>query len=208
MARETLSAAVMAGGQSRRMGRDKTLLRLHGEPLIARTVRRLHTLTDDVLVVTNEPHKYAALHLNARFVQDVGGPGQGPLAGIAAALQAAHAERVAVVAADMPFLNTALLRFLADYAPNADVVVPVIEAGRPETLHAIYGRGALPAILQALREGRRRIVAFFEDVSVAYVPADTLRPLDPDLRSFLNANTPEEWARVLALAQADDETMG
>nr|WP_290670103.1 molybdenum cofactor guanylyltransferase [Ardenticatena sp.] len=205
MARESLSAAVLAGGQSRRMGRDKTLLRLHGEPLIARVVRRLHALTDDVLVVTNEPQKYAPLHLPARFVADVGGPGQGPLAGIAAALQAARAERVAIVAADMPFLNVALLRFLADYAPEADVVVPVIEADRAETLHAIYGRGALPAVMQALQAGRRRVVAFFDNVRVVRVPADVLRPLDPDLRSFLNANTPEEWARVLLLANTSSK---
>lgn len=187
------------------MGRDKTLLRLHGEPLIARTVRRLHTLTDDVLVVTNEPQKYAPLHLDARFVADVGGPGQGPLAGIAAALQAARSARVAVVAADMPFLNVALLRFLADYAPDADVIVPVIEADRPETLHAIYARTALPAVLRALQEGRRRVVAFFDDVRVVRVPADVLRAIDPELHSFLNANTPEEWARVLALSQTSPE---
>ncbi|MGH2544188.1 MAG: molybdenum cofactor guanylyltransferase, partial [Ardenticatenaceae bacterium] len=97
-----------------------------------------------------------------------------------------------------PFLNVGLLRYLASVDLAADVVVPVIaEDGYPETLHAIYGQGALPAIEAQLAQGQRKITSFFPQVRVRYVQRDELVPFDPGLRSFVNANTPEEWAAAL-----------
>lgn len=193
----TLSAAVLAGGASSRMGRDKALLTLDGERLIERVVRRLRPLSDDLMVITNHADRYAFLGQTVRFVPDVTGPGQGPLAGIASALHAARHARVLVVATDMPFLHRPLLRYLATLDPAADVVVPVIAAdGFPETLHAIYGRGALPIIEAYLATGRRKITGFFPEVRVRLVPREAVARFDPDFRSFFNANTPEEWAAV------------
>lgn len=191
-----VTGAVLAGGESRRMGRDKSLLDLDGEPMIERVLRRLARVSDDLIVSTNSPEKYAWLARRVRFASDVGGAGRGPLAGIAGVLQAARHEAALVVATDMPFLNPALLQYLAEQADGADVVVPVIHAGRPETLHAVYRRTCLPAITAQLERGRYKITGFFEEVRVRTVPAEELRRFDPELISFLNANTPEEWADV------------
>lgn len=193
-----VSAAVLAGGESRRMGRDKSLLELDGEPLIARVVSRLAELSDDILVITNDTEKYEWLADRVRFASDLGGAGQGPLAGIGAALQAARHDVVLVVATDMPFLNTDLLAYLVEKAETVDVVVPVIEEGRPETMHAVYRRTCLPAIKQRLEANRRKITGFFEDVRVCEVPVKELQRFDPELQSFLNANTPEQWTDVKA----------
>ncbi|MDQ4076932.1 MAG: molybdenum cofactor guanylyltransferase [Chloroflexota bacterium] len=176
------------------MGQDKGLLRLGEERLIERVVGRLEALSDDVMVVTNHPEVYGFLRERVRFVRDITGPGQGPLAGIASALTAAGHPRVLIVATDMPFLNIPLLRYLAQLNPSADVVVPVVaEDGFPETLHAIYSKGALPAIEAQLATGRRKITKFFPHVQVRFVPRSEIAPLDPDFRSFFNANTPAEW---------------
>lgn len=196
-----LSAAVLAGGASSRMGRDKSLLTLNGERLIERVVQRLRLLSDDLMVVTNTPQKYAFLPDDIRFIPDITGPGQGPLAGIASAVSAAQHERVVVVATDMPFLNPTLLRYLATLAPTADVIVPVIaEDGYPETLHAVYAKSALPAITAQLASGRRKITHFFRDVQVRKVPRQEIEGLDPKWLSFFNANTPDEWAEAERLA--------
>jgi molybdopterin-guanine dinucleotide biosynthesis protein A len=192
-----LSAAVLAGGASSRMGQDKSLLSLQGERLIERVVRCLAALTMDVMVVTNSPAKYNFLAGRVRFVRDITGPGQGPLAGIASALQAAKYERVLVVATDMPFLNVSLLNYLASLDPAADVVVPVIaDDGYPETLHAIYRKSLLPFIEGQLAAGHRKITRFFSQVHVRKVPRHVIEPVDPTFLSFFNANTPEEWAEV------------
>lgn len=192
-----VSAAVMAGGQSRRMGYDKSLLEIDGQPLIERVLERLSRVSDDLVVVTNEPNKYAWLADRVRFVPDATGPGKGPLAGIASAIAAAREPAVLVVATDMPFLRVPLLRHLAELAASADVVVPLIEAGRPETLHAVYGRACLAPIERQLATGWYKITAFFAEVRVREVGMEELRCYDPDLRSFVNANTPEEWTAVL-----------
>ena len=199
--RSDLSAAVLAGGASSRMGRDKSLLTLHGERLIERVVQRIQSLSDDIMVVTNHAEKYNFLAGSVQFVPDVTGPGQGPLAGIASALRAAQHSRVLIVATDMPFLNIALLRHLAALDPTADVIVPVIaEDGYPETLHAIYRKSALPAIEAQLAAGKRKITRFFRHVRVREVPRHEIEAFDPTLRSFFNANTPQEWAEAEQLA--------
>lgn len=193
-----LAAAVLAGGASARMGRDKALLTLDGARLIERVVGRLRCLSEEILVVTNHAERYDFLAGGVRFVPDVTGPGQGPLAGIASALEAAQAPRVLVVATDMPFLNVPLLRYLATLDRSAEVVVPILAAeGFPETLHAIYSKGALPAIQAQLTGGQRKITSFFPQVRVREVPREALLPFDPSLRSFFNANTPEEWAEAM-----------
>ncbi len=194
---EQLSVAVLAGGASSRMGRNKALLRVGGERLVERVVGRLAPLSDDLMVSTNTPADYEFLGGRVRFVPDLLGPGQGPLVGIASALAAARHPRVLVVATDMPFLNLTLLRYLATLEPDADVVVPVIaEDGFPETMHAIYGKGALPAIQAQLASGRRKITAFFSQVRVRLVSRAEIEPFDPHLLSFFNANTPADWEAV------------
>ena len=103
------------------------------------------------------------------------------------------------VATDMPFVDHRLVRQMIAACPGADAVVPRVRAKgyadpQPEPLHAVYGRSCLPSIEAALRAGRRRAVSFLEDVNVCYLDEDMLRRLDPELRSFRNVNTPDEWA--------------
>lgn len=196
------TCAVLAGGASSRMGRDKSLLEINGEPMIQRVLNRLSAVTDELMVVTDEPDKYEFLRKRVRFAGDIGGMGQGPLAGIAGALVKARYPRVAVVATDMPFINPQLIQFLAEVDPTADVVVPVIsEDGFPETLHAIYAKSALYAIQEQLIEGNRKITQFFNQVRVVTVPREQILPFDPDLRSFLNTNTPHDWSNIQALIE-------
>ncbi|MCB0076640.1 MAG: molybdenum cofactor guanylyltransferase [Anaerolineales bacterium] len=199
-----LSAAVLAGGASSRMGRDKSLLMLDGERLIERVVGRLAQVADERLVSTNHPERYPFLADRVRFVPDEGGTGQGPLAGIASLLAAATHDRVLIVATDMPCLNVALLRHMASLPTRADVVIPLLrEGGHPETTHAIYHRTALPAIQRRLAAGQRRVTSFFEDVTVHTIRAAEIERFDPHHRSFVNANTPAEWEAVRANADCE-----
>ncbi len=197
-----LSAAILAGGASSRMGRNKALLELEGVRLIERVLARLEPLTNDILVSTNEPDAYSFLQGRVRFVPDAVGLGQGPLAGIASALAAARHPRLLVVAADMPFLNLALLRHLALLDPTADVTAPVIVTnGLPEPLHAIYSKAIFPIIEAQLAAGNRKVLDLLSQVKVREVPRAEIAPFDPTFRSFFNANTPQEWALAEQLAK-------
>src|SRR5215212_5164101 len=111
MDRTRVTGVVLAGGRSSRLGRDKALLTLDGEPLLARTVRLLHGLADDVIVLG--PPERGALAPGARVLPDER-PGDGPLPALATALREMRGERLVAVATDMPLLNPSLLAYLLD----------------------------------------------------------------------------------------------
>jgi molybdopterin-guanine dinucleotide biosynthesis protein A len=194
-----LSGAILAGGKSRRMGRDKSQLVLGGETLIARAVRTLGAVCDDLIIVTNTPEQFAGL--GARLTGDVI-PDGGALSGIHAGLVAARHEFALVVACDMPFLNLALLRRMALLTPGHDAVVPRWQ-GEFEPLHAVYSHNCIAAIEPLLRQGGGRIIEFYERIHVRYVERDEIVQSDPDGLSFFNVNSPEDWARALELASRE-----
>ncbi len=192
-----VSIAIMAGGQSKRMGRDKAFLNVGGRRVIERVLARVKPLTDDLLLSTNFPQKYQEFGL--RMVPDIY-PDKAALGGIYSAIHAARHSHLLVVACDMPFLNVALLEYLIELAHTADVIVPLVDPPQPETLHAVYSKSCLPAIQSRLLANRLRIIGFFEDVTVRYVEREEIAQFDPHFYSFINMNTPEEWRQVQQLA--------
>jgi molybdopterin-guanine dinucleotide biosynthesis protein A len=189
-----LSVVILAGGHSRRLGRDKSLLEIDGQPLLARTVQRLGALSDDLVVVTNDATRYESLSLAARLVPDEE-PGMGSLMGIYSGLQATCHPHALVLACDMPFLSLPFLRHMATLAPGHDVVIPRL-GSLLEPLHAIYGKSCVPFMEELLAQGERKIAAFFHRVRVRYVEEVELDRFDPDHLSFVNVNTPQDWVRV------------
>ena len=190
----SISAAIMAGGKSRRMGQDKAWITFDGEPIVRRVADVLAAVADEVIVVANEP-RYEALGL--RVVGDRY-PDGGALGGIATGVAAAAHDHVLVAACDMPFLSAEVWRLLVAHLADGDVVIPRI-GGEYETLHAAYAKTCLGPMSKALAEGRMRVISFFEDVRVHAIDESDLRAVDPALRSFTNVNTPEELAAALAV---------
>jgi len=177
------------------MGRDKALLPVDGRVLVEVIAGRLREAAlDPLLVVTNAPEGFA--HLADAGFRTAGDalPSGHPLAGVYTGVL--HANGPAFVCAcDMPFLNPALIRYLAALADDADVVIPRHSRGY-EPLHAVY----TPACLAAMRRCVARqgpTTGFFDEVRVRAVEEDELRRLDPTLASFENINTPAEYAAAL-----------
>jgi molybdenum cofactor guanylyltransferase len=193
---EACSAIIQAGGQSRRMGRDKALIDYHGRPILAHVIDTLRQLSDDVIVVANRSDVYSPIvsSLGARLVPDYDPP-VGPLGGLAAGLAAMQHDLALVVACDMPLLNLDLLRHLIDRAANFDAVVP-LTGDQYEPLHAVYRGTCLAPIQRRLANGERRVISFFEDVHLSVVPEADWRVIDPEGRSLSNFNTPEDLARL------------
>jgi FdhD protein len=184
-----ITGVILAGGESRRMGSDKSLLPLHGARFIDHAYRRLTELFAEVLIVTNSPDLY--LDLPCRKVADLY-PAQGSLAGIHSGLRQAASERIFVVACDMPFLVPATIAHLCRLAGDWDVVMPRGEQG-PEPLHALYHKNCLPAMEKLLAAGGRKIVSFFHEVAVREVNGAELAAIDPEGISFRNINTAQEY---------------
>lgn len=197
--RAGLSGIVLAGGKSQRMGRNKALMELGGKTLISRVLERLARLCDELIVSANELELYA--DLPARVVPDQIS-GSGALGGVHAGLMAMRNERAVVVACDMPFLSLALLRYMAVVAPAYDVVVPVVR-GYYEPLHAVYSVNCVGPIEQLVAEGPQRVVALYRRVRVREVTEGEARLFGAQF-SFMNVNTPEDWAEAQRLSARFD----
>ena len=196
-----VSGIVLAGGMSRRLGRNKALEPLGGAPLISRVLARLSKVTDQSVVVVNDASRQAELPLppDARVAMDMY-PGGGSLGGIYTGLRAADGQWGLVVACDMPFLNLELMERMLSLRDGYDAVVPVLD-GRPEPTHALYSKACLPHMKARLDADDLKIAGFFEDVRVNYMAEGDVESLDPDRLSFFNVNTQEDLDRALALVK-------
>ena len=195
-----LTGIVLAGGLSRRLGRDKAVELFGGEPLISRVIGRLGALTSETVVVVNSEARGEELPLpnDAKTAVDIYAD-SGSLGGIFTGLTAATNDWGLVVACDMPFLNTGLMKHMIALRSGYDAVVPVPD-GYPEPTHALYSKACLPHIERRLKAGQLKIAGFFDDVRVRYVGADEIDRFDSERLSFFNVNTPEDLSRALTLA--------
>jgi len=189
-----VTGIVLAGGKSRRYGRNKALEPIQGVPIIERTVRTLKCVFHHVLISTNNPADFDFLHLP--HVEDRV-PGWGPLGGLQAALLAMPDEAGFFVACDMPLLNPDLIRHMARLGADADAVVPRI-GGYLEPLHALYRRTCLNAVKRAIDRGDHGIRSFFPDIRIHFMEEDAIRTLNPALDAFVNVNRPGELRRLLS----------
>ncbi|MEE9284202.1 MAG: molybdenum cofactor guanylyltransferase [Dehalococcoidia bacterium] len=196
-----VTGVVLAGGRSRRLGRDKRLEPFDGQPLLARVMARLGRVCDELVAVVADASDDRGLPMapGARVTADLY-PGKGSLGGIYSGLAAASNTWALVVACDMPFLNIPLIEHMLSLRAGHDVVVPVVD-GRPEPTHAVYSKVCEPAIRHRLERDELKIIGFFDDVRVRYVPEEEVRRFDPDLLTFFNINTQADLERALALAR-------
>lgn len=195
---------VLAGGKNQRFGRNKALATIDGISLIERVVERLKPQTSQVLIVTSRERPDLPVTCEAEILADVY-PDKGPLGGIYTGLLASKSPHSLVVACDMPFLNTELLRYMVKQSPDFDVVVPRLEEGKLEPLHAIYSKACLGNIKTQLDWNHLRVDSILNTVRVRYVERAECQGFDPQLLSFFNIN--READLDYAIAHAADSKL-
>jgi molybdopterin-guanine dinucleotide biosynthesis protein A len=186
-----VAAAVLAGGASRRMGRDKATLAVGGVELASVALAAAARVADPVVLVAPEGHP--ARRLAARVVAD---PGQGPLAALAAALAALEAGHVLVLAGDHPGLQVELLAHLVGLAPRGEAVA-CRRGPRLEPLVAVYQRAPALAVAEArlaTAAGDRSLLGLLAALDTVVVEEPEWRALDPGGRSFVDLDDPADLA--------------
>jgi molybdopterin-guanine dinucleotide biosynthesis protein A len=191
----TRSAIVLCGGRSTRMGRDKASLPFGGETLLARVVRLVREVADDVVLVAREGQTLPAGFEAVRDPPE----GLGPLAGLMVGLRHVRADRSFVTACDTPFLRAALIERLLDLGAGYDAAVPVID-GHFMVTTAVYARSVAPVAEALVASRALRTRDLLDLIRARYLQPDELRDVDPDLESFLTCNTPESYAAALRRA--------
>lgn len=186
-----VTAFILAGGKSTRMGADKALVMLDGRTLLARVLELARSVTPDVRIV-GDPAKFAAF---APVVEDVFRD-CGPLGGIHAALRASQAELNLLLAVDVPFVSAALLRYLIRRARESrSATVTVAQSGGGwQPLCAVYRREFAEVADQSLRAGRFKIDALFDATRTQAISEEELAAGGFSASMFRNLNTREELA--------------
>ena len=189
------TGAILGGGASRRMGRDKLPLKVGDTTLLARVHEALASRCAEILIVGGG----GCVSPETRCVSDLRPGRQGPLAGIEAALLAARYQSVFIAAGDMPFLTGDLVDYLLGLLSDPLPAVVPHFGGRPHPLCAAYSRAMQPAVSSALDRGVRSVRGLLEGLPrVRYVGEEELRRCgDPNLL-LLNVNSPEDLTRARA----------
>ncbi|MCX6673451.1 MAG: molybdenum cofactor guanylyltransferase [Methanothrix sp.] len=206
------SAVILAGGNGRRLGAEKSLLEFERKPLICWTVEKLSRAADEIVVVTRSEAHAGRLEgiisdfatqpeLKIAFTWD-SVAGFGPVAGLSAGMKEASGSLAFATGCDLPFLNPQVIERLFELAEEEDyeAAVPVQPNGFFEPLHSVYHREKmLAACERAIEKAERRIHVPLQELCVRRVFVDLLRPLDPDLLTFFNLNTREDLEKARAL---------
>jgi molybdopterin-guanine dinucleotide biosynthesis protein A len=183
-----MSAIILSGGKSLRMGENKAFIKIDGIPLIERVHSVLSNIFEEVLIISTEKRLFS--HLDARLHADLM-PNRGVLGGLYTGLFFSSYPYSFCVACDMPYLKKPVIQLLVGKINDEDVIVPKTRDGL-QPLHGIYSKSCLSPIKSALDREQFKILDFYPLVKVKVIDESEFLALDPGRESFINVNTPEE----------------
>jgi molybdenum cofactor guanylyltransferase len=190
------SAAILAGGQARRLGgRDKSALAVGTATILDRQISVLRAITPHIQIVGGD--RLRGQGCGVPVVADRMA-GAGALGGLYTALVEAECDQVLVIACDMPYLTPPFLSYLAAAGAGVEAAVPD-DGERLHPLCASYARGVAGRIERRLARGERRVIDALADMEIRRLGADELAPFDPEGRLLLNVNTPADYERAREL---------
>lgn len=193
-----VTSIILAGGKNLRLGRNKIIENIGDITLIERVAKRLRPLTDHYIIVTSGDKFELPGPCKAEMLVDVY-YGKGPLGGIYTGLLAARSSVSIVVACDMPFLNNKLLSYMLGLSTDYDAVVPRLDNGVIEPLHAIYSKSYLEEMKERFENDHLKVHRFLDTIRVRYVERAECQEYDPKLLSFFNINYREDLNQAIEL---------
>jgi molybdopterin-guanine dinucleotide biosynthesis protein A len=196
-----LTGLVLSGGTGTRFGQEKGLVMLNGQPMVSRVETTLLELADEVVVAVagGRAKEYKSLLSDTTVIVEDETEGIGPLHGLANAMRAGRGDYVVVSPCDTPLLKSAVCRAIVDSCEGGDGAVPCVR-GYLEPLHACYNRKTcLDAFEKTIASGMRRPKDAYHLLDLVTVDEEHIRRFDPSLESFINVNTRQDLADVMAL---------
>lgn len=190
----SLTAIILAGGKSSRMGPDKnkSMLRLNGKYLIDIVISKLKCVVGDNIIIVGPPERYLSYK---QVVPDLFSQ-KGPLVGIYSGLKASSSQYNLVVGCDMPFLEVKLLKYMTKNINSNDIVIPHYSDGYIEPLCAIYSKGCLETIERNLAEHIFSVRAIFPHLKVKFIEDEEIKKYDPKFYSFFNVNFKHDFRKA------------
>jgi molybdopterin-guanine dinucleotide biosynthesis protein A len=192
-----LGALILAGGENRRIGKNKAFIEFEGRPLLVHIVEKAMTVADEIKVVvgrSNDINEYIALlPPSVDVLKDIV-DGTGPLGGILTGMQSMRCSHAVVLPCDSPFVKKEILEYMFGRIKGADASIPRWPNGNIEPLHAVYHvSSTLRATREALQSEELRVADMIKRLrNVIYVSTEELKQYDSGMVSFLNINGEED----------------
>ena len=184
---EHTTLIILAGGESKRMGRPKHLLPTPQGTMLDHLLTKLSPYFTETLVVGRN---LSLAKCGIRVVEDIH-PTRSPLVGIYSGLVMAKTDLCFVLACDMPLVRPRLVAYILSRSCRADACVPVVN-GYYEPLCAAYRQTAIPVIAKAIDHGDLKVTNAYHDLKLCTIPEEEVRLFDPQLASFTNLNVPHQ----------------
>jgi molybdopterin-guanine dinucleotide biosynthesis protein A len=196
ISRFNCAGIILSGGLNARMGgRNKAFLELDGQSFLERLLSQLNACFQENLIVTREPLHYAGIRGSATVTRDIL-PVRSPLAGIHAGLTRMHSDFAFVTSCDTPLLSKNVIDIIIqETSADVDVVTPV-QGTYFQPMCAVYAKRCTSAIEDMLEHGELKVDRLFDRVRLKTIPYEKFQAVDPELRSFFNVNTREDFEAI------------
>jgi molybdenum cofactor guanylyltransferase len=188
-----ITGIILSGGKSVRMGENKAFIEIEGVPIIHTIYTLFKDLFQEVIIVANQKELFS--NFNSKIYSDLL-PNKGVLGGLYTGLFYSTFNYSFCVACDMPYIKKSLVQYLIQRIKDEDVIVPRTKDGL-QPLHAIYSKNCLDPIKKIFKQGKYKIIDFYNMVNVKIVEENDFVSLDPFMESFINVNTPEELLSII-----------
>jgi molybdenum cofactor guanylyltransferase len=196
-----VNSIILAGGKSRRFGRNKIKEKFQGVTLLERLLDRLANKEGEILIITADDSDIPELdkYSGCKIYHDII-PGKGSLGGIYTGLEKSDTFYNIVLAADMPFVNMSLINHMIEKVNDYDAVVPRL-FGKVEPLHSVYSKNCIEPIAGMIEKRDLSITNLFPLVKTVYVNENEINSYDPEHISFYNINTESDYLKAREIAE-------
>jgi molybdenum cofactor guanylyltransferase len=198
-----IASVILAGGKNLRIGKNKALEIIAGKSLLRRVYDKVRQVSGKVIIVTSQEFTEIPEQFDAQIVPDIY-PEKGPLGGIYTGLKTSGSPVNLIAACDMPFMNIKILKQMIEVIGDADAVVPRMDRGMIEPLHAVYSGNCLGIIEDRIKQNKLSIHAFIDVINVRYFEKEESLRFDPELVSFFDINYQSDMDRAAVLAEKLD----
>lgn len=194
------SAIVVAGGRSSRMGRSKASLDFAGVPLLTRILLELKRRFAEIVVVA-APESEDSLQIDVPAIKTIRDETafQGPSDALRRGLDAVTNEIAFACSCDLPLLDSDVAAAIVAMLGDFDAAIPIV-GERLQPLHAAYRKRCAGALAALAARGEPRLIAIADAVNTRTISERDLKTIDPQLRSFFNVNTLDDYQRALKIA--------
>lgn len=194
-----ISGVILAGGKNTRYPEIKSFLKIGNTTIIEKTLDLFKSIFDEVFISTNTPEIY--FRFQVPLLGDITNS-KGPMSGIYTSLVNISNDCLFVVACDMPFLKDSVISFICKKHKEAskdllvDATIPIFN-GRPQPLMGIYCKSVISHIEDSILKEKTSMKRFLEEINANYIDEKELKNIDPEGKSFININTPEDYEKVM-----------